>query len=250
MAIARTKEELVKAKASHVLFVFPAKGTPYYESITRSAMNNTKHRYTMYEKIVGGKLMAVKGQPHFKNDVSLVGKLTYMGGLTHYTTIYSSIEADEKKRDEDINETFHMLVRDVSDKRSFIPIYGTVIVVTTLLKAHPTLSTGKFAPRKEQPVPQPRIIKPVTYNCRFIWSTVKELIQDDYPHRVEHYQSLVEDGYIELNYREVTGRNPAWYYWFIRSAEDNSKWLTVSYKSGSPMEMEWCQQLPEEMEDE
>ena len=59
-----------------------------------------------------------------------------------------------------------------------------------------------------------------------------------------------DDGMIELVYREGTGRNPAWYYWFIRPSGESNKWMEVAYTSGSPMEMEWCEQLPEKDEDD
>jgi hypothetical protein len=95
-------------------------------------------------------------------------------------------------------------------------------------------------------------MKPVVErNSFFMWSTVVELIEDDYPHKVKDYQSLVDEhGYIDLDYKEATGKSPAWCYWSIRPAHNNSKWMSVAYKSGSPMEMEWCEQLPEEYEDE
>jgi hypothetical protein len=112
------------------------------------------------------------------------------------------------------------------------------------------IKNRKEQEEEEEEEKKKEMVKKATFESSlFMWSTVKELIEDDYPHRVKYYEESVEDGTIELEYREVTGRNPAWCYWFIRPSGD-SKWMTVAYKNGSPMEMEWCEQLPEKYEDD
>ena len=105
---------------------------------------------------------------------------------------------------------------------------------------------GLIKNRKEEK--QKKMFKKATFeSSSFMWSTAKGLIEDEYPRTVKSYEELVdEDGMIELDYRKVTGTHPAWYYWFIRPSGDSNKWMEVAYRNGSPIEMEWCEQLPEE----
>lgn len=110
--------------------------------------------------------------------------------------------------------------------------------------------TNTPRPRCRPPVGPPKENEPKYNTTTFLWSTIEELLEEHKPITQLRFRRWKRKEYIELDYRLTTGSNPSWYYWAIRPC-DNYKWVVIAYRNGSVMEMEWCEQLPEEqIEDE
>ena len=87
----------------------------------------------------------------------------------------------------------------------------------------------------------------------FPWSTVEDLLHHKNENTKTRFRrwkqrcELYEGEYrIELDYRQLEPVG-IWMYWEIRPC-DNYSWVKICVKSGSPMEMEWCESLPEDQE--
>lgn len=109
----------------------------------------------------------------------------------------------------------------------------------------------RFSP----PMGPPKENEPKYDTTTFLWSTIEELLEDFKPttqlrfRRWKRKSELHKGAYqIELDYRQLkpVGR---WMYWAIRPC-DNYSWVKIGIMSGSPMEMEWCESLPEEQDEE
>lgn len=103
--------------------------------------------------------------------------------------------------------------------------------------------------RCRPPVGPPKENEPKYNTWTFLWSTVEELLEEHKPTTQQRFRRWKRGDHIELEYRLTKGRNPSWYYWAIRPC-DNFTWVVIAYRNGSVMEIEWCEQLPEEQDEE
>lgn len=115
--------------------------------------------------------------------------------------------------------------------------------------------------------PPPRLAPCLDEPCHetttFLWSTVEAFLEDMSPHHLQRFkrwrqpcripsENEEEDYKIELDYYRIPTKpneNPNYIWWAIRPC-DNFPFVKVWYRSGSPLEMEFCECLPSEEYDD
>ena len=115
----------------------------------------------------------------------------------------------------------------------------------------------KRRPRLRCPPPRgsPKENEPNYDTTTFLWSTIEGLLNRHKPTTQQRFrrwkqksQLYDREHKIELDYRQLKPVG-TWMYWAIRPC-DNFSWVEIRIKSGSPMEMEWCESLPEDVEED